>query len=103
MLLLPTRADVSPNAVKEAVAAGLPVLASDIGGVPDYVSPGKNGLLFPPGDADGFLAALEAAAEHPLFSRGAVDPLSLAQSRDYLSPVRMARNFLAAYETALKH
>ncbi|HSU53370.1 MAG TPA: glycosyltransferase family 4 protein, partial [Candidatus Dormibacteraeota bacterium] len=45
MLLLPTRADTSPNAVKEAVVAGVPVVSSNVGGIPDYVFPGKNGLL----------------------------------------------------------
>jgi glycosyltransferase involved in cell wall biosynthesis len=101
LMLLPTRADVSPNAVKECVVAGVPVVASNIGGVPDYVAAGRNGLLFPPGDLEGFLAAIRTAVQHPLFRRGQVDPAALAQSRDYLSPARMARNFLAAYQAAL--
>lgn len=100
LMLLPTRADVSPNAVKECVVAGVPVVASNTGGVPDYVFDGKNGLLFPPGDLEGFVAALRTAAQHPLFSRGQVDAAALAQSRDYLSAARMARNFLAAYGMA---
>ncbi len=62
LMLLPTRADVSPNAVKECVVAGVPVVASSTGGVPDYVFAGKNGLLFPPGDIEGFVAALRTAA-----------------------------------------
>ncbi len=101
LTLLPTRADVSPNAVKESVVAGVPVVAAGTGGVPDYVLPGKNGLLFAPGDLDGFVAALRAAARHPLFGRGQVDAAALAQSRDYLSAARMAGNFLAAYRLAL--
>jgi glycosyltransferase involved in cell wall biosynthesis len=101
LMLLPTRADVSPNAVKECVVAGVPVVASSTGGVPDYVFPGKNGLLFPPGDLEGFVAALRTAVQHPLFSRGQVDAAALAQSRDYLSAARMARNFLTAYRMAV--
>ena len=101
LMLLPTRADVSPNAVKECVVAGVPVVASSTGGVPDYVFAGKNGLLFPPGDLEGFVAALRSAVQHPLFSRGQVDAGALAQSRDYLSAARMARNFLAAYGMAM--
>jgi len=102
MLLLPTRADVSPNAVKEAVVSGVPVVLADTGGIPDYVHSGQNGLLFPPGDLDAFVQAVRAAAKHPLFGRGQVAPESLARSRDYLSPMRMAQKFLAAYERALE-
>ena len=39
LFLFPARVDNSPNAVKEAVVAGVPVVASDIGGIPDYAHP----------------------------------------------------------------
>jgi len=101
MLLLPTRVDTSPNAVKEAVVAGVPVIASDIGGIPDYVFPQKNGLLAAPGNLADFCEAIRRACSHPLFSKGKVDPEILSRTRDYLSPERMAKNFLGAYEAAL--
>jgi glycosyltransferase involved in cell wall biosynthesis len=101
LLLLPTRADTSPNAVKEAVVAGVPVVASDVGGVPDYVFPGKNGVLFPPGDLAAFVRAIESACAHPLFRQGQVEPETLARVRAYLSPEAMATNFLNAYKMAL--
>jgi glycosyltransferase involved in cell wall biosynthesis len=100
MLLLPTRADTSPNAVKEAVVAGVPVVASDVGGIPDYVFPNRNGLLFPAGSLPDFVNAIRAACAHPLFGRGCVEEQTLAQTRDYLSGKRMAANFLAAYHSA---
>ena len=99
--LLPTRADTSPNAVKEAAVAGLPVVASAVGGIPDYILPGKNGLLCQPGDLASFVDTVRAALRHPLFSRGEVDPATLAWVRDYLSPRTMARKFLGAYQAAL--
>ena len=99
IFLLPTRADTSPNAVKEAVVAGVPVVASRVGGIPDYVRPGENGLLFTAGDQAEFVAAIRAAAGHPLFSRGQVGPAALAASREYLSPARMARSFFSAYQS----
>ena len=102
MMLLPTRADTSPNAIKEAVVAGVPVIASSVGGIPDYVIPGKNGFLFPPGDGAEFLGAIKAACSHPLFSQGRVEEETLAQTRAYLSPERMAQNFLKAYEAGLQ-
>lgn len=97
LLLLPTRADTSPNAVKEAVVAGVPVVASRVGGIPDYVFPGENGVLFAPGNKPEFVDAIRAATRHPLFSRGLVSPEPLARNREYLSPARMAERFFSLY------
>ena len=101
ILLMPTRADTSPNAVKEAVVAGLPVVAASVGGIPDYVVHGKNGLLFPPGDQEAFVRELREACAHPLFGKGQVDAEIWAKEREYLSPELMAKKFFAAYESAL--
>jgi glycosyltransferase involved in cell wall biosynthesis len=102
LLVHPSRVDNSPNAVKEAAVAGVPVVASRIGAIPDYIKPGQNGLLVEPGDLDGLTAALRQALGHPLFGRGHVDPGSLMEVRSYLSAGQMADNFLAAYRTALE-
>lgn len=101
IMVLPTRADTSPNAVKEAVVAGVPVVASAIGGVVDYVFPDKNGVLFPAGDLQKLIQALRTARRHPQFSRGEVDAETLTRTRDYLSPERMNQRFFAAYQEAL--
>jgi glycosyltransferase involved in cell wall biosynthesis len=101
MMLLPTRVDTGPMAVKEAVVAGVPVVASQVGGIPDYLIHGKNGFLFPAGDLHGFIRAIKDACAHPLFGKGLVEPEALAQKRAYLSPELMARNFLSAYEAVL--
>jgi len=95
------RADNSPNSVKEAVVAGVPVVATDTGGIPDYVSPGKNGFLFRSGDAADCRAKLEMALAHPLFARGEVDGETLAKARAYLSARTMAKNFYESYLAAL--
>jgi glycosyltransferase involved in cell wall biosynthesis len=47
-----------PHTVVEALAAGTPVIATDVGGVREAVDDGVNGLLVPPGDAAAFAAAL---------------------------------------------
>jgi glycosyltransferase involved in cell wall biosynthesis len=68
-----------------------------VGGLPDYIVDGKNGLLFPSGDADACADALRRALQHPLFREGAVDKATLASVRQQLSPRKMADSFLRLY------
>jgi glycosyltransferase involved in cell wall biosynthesis len=98
IMIYPTRVDNSPNAVKEAVVAGVPVVASAVGGIVDYVFNGRNGILFEPKSAAECLAAIRTACEHPLFQRGEVDPATLAEVRNMLSPAEMGRRFREAYQ-----
>jgi len=101
LLLFPTRVDTSPNAVKEAVVAGVPAVASAVGGIVDYVHPGKNGFLFPSNDLIGFVQTIRDACQHPMFSQGEVDLETLNATRQYLSPKTMGERFLEAYEKTL--
>jgi glycosyltransferase involved in cell wall biosynthesis len=50
MLALSSRTEALPNVVLEAMAAGLPVAATAVGGVPELVAPARTGWLAPPGD-----------------------------------------------------
>jgi glycosyltransferase involved in cell wall biosynthesis len=55
----------SPFIVREAFAAGVPVIASRIGALPEMVRDGVNGLLFPPGDAAALHVALRTLLDNP--------------------------------------
>jgi glycosyltransferase involved in cell wall biosynthesis len=57
IFVLPSRTESMPNAVLEAMAAGLPVVASAVGGVPEVIAHGRTGLLCEPADA-------QALADH---------------------------------------
>ena len=58
VLALPSRQENAPMAIIEAMAAGKPVVAARVGGVPDLVREGETGFLFEAGDASGMAHAL---------------------------------------------
>lgn len=51
------------NTVLEGMATGRPVIASRVGGIPELMEDGEEGLLIEPGDVEGLAAALESLAE----------------------------------------
>ena len=62
----------SPLVIHEAFLAGVPVVASRIGGIPELVQDGVNGLLFEPGDADDLRARCSACSTNPRCSSDCV-------------------------------
>ena len=58
IMCFPSTIDQAPNAVLEAAAAGLPVVAHPVAAIAEMVVDGRTGLLVPPEDDDALLAAL---------------------------------------------
>jgi glycosyltransferase involved in cell wall biosynthesis len=52
LFLLTSRWEGTPRVILEAMAAGVPVVATGVGGVPEIVEHGQSGLLAPPGDVE---------------------------------------------------
>jgi glycosyltransferase involved in cell wall biosynthesis len=98
---LASRSEGGPISILEAMAAGLAVVASDVGGVSELVVDGTTGLLVPPADPDALAAALDRLLADPELRRrlGAAG-LERARERFDLSAMRGAHLELYARELA---
>ena len=65
IFVLPSRSEAFPNAVLEAMAAGLPIVASGVGGVGELIEEGQTGMLVPPDDPGSLADRLSALMAEP--------------------------------------
>lgn len=65
VLVLPTLSEGTPRVLVEARANGLPIVATNVGGIPTSVRDGVDGLLVPPKDAPAIASALERLEGEP--------------------------------------
>ncbi len=100
-LALPTREDNCPMVVLEAMAAGVPVLASKIGGVPDLIESEKTGLFCNPDRPESFRDGVARL----LADRALAQQLAAAARAEALRrfhPLVIARQHLEIYRQALQ-
>ena len=76
--------DGLPNVVMEAASQGLPIVATDFAGIPEFVRDGVEGLLVPPGDVAALAAALNELAGAPR-KRAALGEAAYARLTDAFS------------------
>jgi glycosyltransferase involved in cell wall biosynthesis len=89
-----------PLAVVEAMAAGVPVVAMDAGGVAELVEHGRTGLITPTHDVDALAAALIDVLTHSEAAR-AMGAAGREVARQRLSIERMVESTVELYEEAL--
>jgi glycosyltransferase involved in cell wall biosynthesis len=72
VLVLSSRTEGTPMVVLEAMAAGVPIVATRVGGVPDVLS-SADAMLVPPEDPAALAAAIRAVHDHPDAARSRAD------------------------------
>jgi glycosyltransferase involved in cell wall biosynthesis len=90
-----------PMSVLEAMAAGVPVVASAVGGVPELVDDGETGVLVPPGDPAALAAALARLAAEPAL-RERLGAAGRRHAEAEFSLAAFQRAHLAVYRAALE-
>jgi glycosyltransferase involved in cell wall biosynthesis len=100
VLVLTSRWEGLPRVCPQAMAAGRPIVASAVDGVPEAVVHGRNGLLFPPGDVEqGARHVLELIADRSLRERFAA---AGRQAVDEFSATRMVSDQERIYTDLLR-
>jgi glycosyltransferase involved in cell wall biosynthesis len=99
-LLLASREETTPQVIAQAMACGLPTISSAVGGVPDMISDGTTGLLFPFGDARA--CADQISRLHDAGSlREAITLRIRGEARQRFHPDSVATQTVAVYREAL--
>ena len=98
-LVVPSRAESLPYIVLEAAAAGLPLVATDVGGIPEIFGPDASALV-PPGDPAALAHAIGSALGTPATESDLTRRLQ-ARVRAEFSVDVMTDAVLAAYVEAL--
>lgn len=101
VFVMPSRAENFGMVVFEAMACGTPVVAFDVGGIPDMVRPGVTGLLAPPEDVRALAAAIETVLkDDELRERMSLECRQIAVN-EYSLHVQAAR-YAAVYEDLIE-
>lgn len=96
LLALPTLEDNCPMVVLEAMAAGVPVVTANVGGVPDLIEEGKTGVLCDSQNAASMSSAVEKILARPEFARSLAGEAK-RQAHERFHPAVIARRHFKVY------
>jgi glycosyltransferase involved in cell wall biosynthesis len=99
LMLNPSTVDNMPISILEAFASGVPVVSTDVGGVPFIAEDGRTALLVPPRDAEAMAGAMLRLLRDEDFAQR-VAAAGLCESQRYAWPV-VREQWLATYRGAV--
>jgi glycosyltransferase involved in cell wall biosynthesis len=101
VFVLPSFQENAPMVIAEAMAAGVPVVTSNVCGMPDMVEHGETGFLFAPEDTQGFASAiLDLIVSPDLQSR--MSSNAKRSAREKFHPRQVAERTLEVYRDAIR-
>lgn len=98
--IIPSRADTSPNVVKEARVIGLPIVGSPHGGHAEYITTGKDGYIIDSEDPEQWFEKLDLLARDYKLCKS-MGAARHEWFRDYFRPEKTATAFLELYRKML--
>jgi len=101
VFVLPSAAEACPMAILQAMACGLPVVASSVGGVPEVVRDGIDGILVPAGDDVALREALDLLAGDAAMRRRLGDS-ARRRAREHYSTQRCVERIVEVYRAVAR-
>jgi glycosyltransferase involved in cell wall biosynthesis len=100
MLVLPSFREGMPRVITEAMAAGRPVVATNIAGIPDQITDGETGYLIPTGDSDALQRRIRELAVDPSL-RERMGEAGRGKARERFSAETMVEQTRSLYDSLL--
>jgi glycosyltransferase involved in cell wall biosynthesis len=100
LFVLPSLSEGSPNVLLESMAARVPIVATNVGGVPELVENGQSAILVPPANSDKLAESiLEVLNNRPLAQQ--IANVAYDRSRLMFSPAKYEQRILEIYDAAI--
>jgi glycosyltransferase involved in cell wall biosynthesis len=102
LLALPSHSEGSPNVVLEAMATGLPIVATAVGGVPEILTSGETGLVVPPRNPEAFAAAMRQSLTDRAAARRMAEAAREKARREF-TPEQYRQRLIAIYRELMAY
>lgn len=98
--VFPSRSEGMPNVLLEAMACALPIIATSVGGIPDIIHHGRNGLLIPSDDIEALASALlRLISDHELSAR--LGNQARRDAEEFFSLEKVTSQYICLYNNLL--
>jgi glycosyltransferase involved in cell wall biosynthesis len=101
IFILPSRNEGTPNALLEAMASGLPIIASKVGGIPELIQDNTEGLLFESGSIDDLKEKMTRLIQDKQLQKMLANNAQKKITTHYGNWKSQAKKLLALYEQLL--